>query len=86
MLPTNISYLDHTGITPLIEAVRNGHLEVVRALLDKGESLPSCHANFHRRILTQAVTQVPIPPTVQAKAAHSSIPPIQQFWNSLTIH
>jgi len=29
---------DHTGVTPLIEAVKNGHLEVVRALLDKGEN------------------------------------------------
>ncbi|KAJ6575361.1 hypothetical protein B0H19DRAFT_638880 [Mycena capillaripes] len=27
---------DHTGVTPLIEAVKNGHAEVVRALLDKG--------------------------------------------------
>jgi len=27
---------DHTGVTPLIEAVKNGHVEVVRALLDKG--------------------------------------------------
>jgi ankyrin repeat protein len=29
-------YPDHTGSTPLIEAIRNGHIEVVRALLDKG--------------------------------------------------
>jgi ankyrin repeat protein len=35
----NFSYSDHTGVTPLIEAVKNGHLEVVRALLDRGESL-----------------------------------------------
>jgi ankyrin repeat protein len=27
---------DHTGVTPLIEAIKNGHVEVVRALLDKG--------------------------------------------------
>ncbi|KAG6817722.1 hypothetical protein H0H87_004513 [Tephrocybe sp. NHM501043] len=27
---------DQHGVTPLIEAVRNGHIEVVRALLDKG--------------------------------------------------
>lgn len=27
---------DHTGATPLQEAVKNGHLHVVKALLDKG--------------------------------------------------
>ncbi|KAL0951467.1 hypothetical protein HGRIS_008155 [Hohenbuehelia grisea] len=32
----DIEIKDHTGATPLIEAVKNGHLEVVRALLDKG--------------------------------------------------
>ncbi|KAJ7786561.1 hypothetical protein B0H16DRAFT_35846 [Mycena metata] len=32
----DIEIKDHTGITPLIEAVKNGHAEVVRALLDKG--------------------------------------------------
>jgi len=30
--------LDHTGATPLIEAVRNGHVEVVKYLLEKGSS------------------------------------------------
>lgn len=28
--------IDHTGATPLQEAVKNGHLDVVKALLDKG--------------------------------------------------
>ncbi|KAJ7926020.1 hypothetical protein B0H13DRAFT_1110043 [Mycena leptocephala] len=32
----DIEIKDHTGVTPLIEAVKNGHTEVVRALLDKG--------------------------------------------------
>ncbi|KAF5385164.1 hypothetical protein D9615_001348 [Tricholomella constricta] len=32
----DIEVKDHTGVTPLIEAVRNGHLEVARALLGKG--------------------------------------------------
>ncbi|KII94153.1 hypothetical protein PLICRDRAFT_50137 [Plicaturopsis crispa FD-325 SS-3] len=32
----DIEIKDHTGVTPLIEAVRNGHVEIVRALLDKG--------------------------------------------------
>ncbi|KAF8215968.1 hypothetical protein K438DRAFT_1954654 [Mycena galopus ATCC 62051] len=40
LLPTadgvEIEIKDHTGVTPLIEAVKNGHSEVVRALLDKG--------------------------------------------------
>lgn len=31
---------DHTGVTPLIEAVKNGHIEVVRALLDQGMYIP----------------------------------------------
>ena len=83
---TNNSYLDHTGVTPLIEAVKNGHLEVVRVLLDKGERLPLCCINFCHRILIQAVTQVQTPPTVQVKVAHSSTHQILQFWNSLTIH
>ncbi|KAF8202989.1 hypothetical protein BJ912DRAFT_1101885 [Pholiota molesta] len=32
----DIELKDHTGATPLIEAVRNGHVDIVRALLDKG--------------------------------------------------
>ncbi|KAG9314196.1 hypothetical protein JVU11DRAFT_4982 [Chiua virens] len=32
----DIEIRDHTGATPLQEAVRNGHLDVVKALLDKG--------------------------------------------------
>lgn len=32
----DIETKDHTGVTPLIEAVKNGHVEVVRALLEKG--------------------------------------------------
>ncbi|KAJ7492386.1 hypothetical protein FB451DRAFT_530260 [Mycena latifolia] len=32
----DIEIKDHTGVTPLIEAIKNGHAEVVRALLDKG--------------------------------------------------
>ncbi|KAJ7161337.1 hypothetical protein C8R43DRAFT_1123795 [Mycena crocata] len=32
----DIEIKDHTGVTPLIEAVKNGHPEVVRLLLDKG--------------------------------------------------
>lgn len=28
--------IDHSGATPLQEAVKNGHLDVVKALLDKG--------------------------------------------------
>lgn len=30
--------LDHAGVTPLIEAVRNGRVEIVRVLLEKGVS------------------------------------------------
>ncbi|KAJ6621109.1 hypothetical protein B0H10DRAFT_2215377 [Mycena sp. CBHHK59/15] len=32
----DIEIKDHTGVTPLIEAIRNGHAEVVKVLLDKG--------------------------------------------------
>ncbi|KAH9944172.1 uncharacterized protein BXZ73DRAFT_39578 [Epithele typhae] len=32
----DIEVKDHTGVTPLIEAVKNGHVEIVRMLLDKG--------------------------------------------------
>ncbi|KAI0361359.1 hypothetical protein OH77DRAFT_1433449 [Trametes cingulata] len=34
--PVDIEVKDHTGVTPLIEAVKNGHVEIVRVLLDKG--------------------------------------------------
>lgn len=32
----NFRPLDQNGVTALIEAVRNGHVDVVRTLLDKG--------------------------------------------------
>ncbi|KAG6821382.1 hypothetical protein H0H93_014179 [Arthromyces matolae] len=32
----DIEQKDQFGVTPLIEAVRNGHIEIVKALLDKG--------------------------------------------------
>ncbi|KAJ7193372.1 hypothetical protein GGX14DRAFT_589360, partial [Mycena pura] len=32
----DIEVKDHTGSTPLIEAIKNGHADVVRVLLDKG--------------------------------------------------
>ncbi|TBU34666.1 hypothetical protein BD311DRAFT_802246 [Dichomitus squalens] len=34
--PVDIEVKDFTGVTPLIEAVKNGHVEVVQILLDKG--------------------------------------------------
>ncbi|OJT02708.1 hypothetical protein TRAPUB_6702 [Trametes pubescens] len=34
--PVDIEVKDHTGATPLIEAVKSGHVEIVRVLLDKG--------------------------------------------------
>ncbi|TDL28227.1 hypothetical protein BD410DRAFT_894310 [Rickenella mellea] len=34
--PVDIEIKDHTGVTPLIQAVRNGHREVVRILLERG--------------------------------------------------
>ena len=30
--------LDHAGVTPLIEAVRNNHVDIVKVLLDRGSS------------------------------------------------
>lgn len=81
VLFTNFSYSDHTGVTPLIEAVKNGHLDVVRVLLDKGECLSSFCTDLGCRILIRTFTQVLIPPIVQAKAAHSSTHRILQFWN-----
>ncbi|KAF4606505.1 hypothetical protein EYR38_000559 [Pleurotus pulmonarius] len=32
----DVEIKDHTGCTPLIEAVKNGHVEIVKLLLDKG--------------------------------------------------
>ena len=38
--PDLINYADHAGVTPLIEAIKNGHVEVVRLLLDFGNDAP----------------------------------------------
>jgi len=35
--------LDHTGSTPLIEAVRHGHVDVVNALLERGNIIYTRH-------------------------------------------
>ncbi|KAF9015578.1 hypothetical protein BDQ17DRAFT_1341310 [Cyathus striatus] len=43
----DIELKDHTGVTPLIEAVRNGHVDVVRTLLDKGAD-PNNASSFGR--------------------------------------
>ncbi|KAG6832527.1 hypothetical protein H0H92_000156 [Tricholoma furcatifolium] len=42
--PADIQVKDQFGITPLIEAVRNGHADIVRALLDKGKCRFPSHA------------------------------------------
>ncbi|KAG6866065.1 hypothetical protein C0991_009162 [Blastosporella zonata] len=34
--PADIEFKDQFGVTPLIEAVRNAHTDIIRALLDKG--------------------------------------------------
>ncbi|KZV87767.1 hypothetical protein EXIGLDRAFT_767448 [Exidia glandulosa HHB12029] len=34
--PVDIEVKDHTGVTPLIQAIRNGHVDVVKILLDHG--------------------------------------------------
>ncbi|KAH7099656.1 hypothetical protein BKA62DRAFT_282140 [Auriculariales sp. MPI-PUGE-AT-0066] len=34
--PIDVEVKDHTGVTPLIQAVRHGHVEVVKILLDAG--------------------------------------------------
>ncbi|KAI4528956.1 hypothetical protein K525DRAFT_281572 [Schizophyllum commune Loenen D] len=40
--PVDLEARDEAGNTPLVEAVRNGHSEVVRALLEKGADPSAC--------------------------------------------
>ncbi|KAJ3514394.1 hypothetical protein NLJ89_g2409 [Agrocybe chaxingu] len=43
----DVELKDHTGVTPLIEAVRNGHVEIVKVLLEKGAD-PSNASSYGR--------------------------------------
>ncbi|KAI0348342.1 hypothetical protein BDW22DRAFT_78702 [Trametopsis cervina] len=51
---------DHAGVTPLIEAVKNAHVEVVRALIDKGAdpTHPSSHGPPDQYTADHAILEI----------------------------
>lgn len=78
-------HADHTGATPLIVAVKNGHVEIIKALLDRGTP--------HRRISRFPATpisptafsppyQVPTLITLQARGARTISPLTRPFSTS----
>ncbi|KAI0814812.1 hypothetical protein BC629DRAFT_1435938 [Irpex lacteus] len=58
--PADLEVQDHAGSTPLIEAVKNGHVEVVRALIEKGAdpTHPSSHGPPEQHTSDPAILEI----------------------------
>ncbi|KAI6047806.1 hypothetical protein EDC04DRAFT_2863981 [Pisolithus marmoratus] len=75
--PVDIEIRDHTGATPLLEAVRRGHVDVVRALLARGN-----HPIFSIHVCNLAISSSspqgadPSVATQDGPMAHTSNPEI----------
>jgi hypothetical protein len=54
-----VFWTDHTGCTPLIEAIKNGHVEIVDALLKKGMHTSSFRLPVHFEILMWSSSSLP---------------------------
>ncbi|KIM47811.1 hypothetical protein M413DRAFT_210049 [Hebeloma cylindrosporum] len=70
----DVELKDHTGVTPLIEAVRNGHIDVVRALLDKGADPMNASSQGPPEKYTADPAIVELLQTAQAKSGSAQQP------------
>ncbi|KAF9527748.1 hypothetical protein CPB83DRAFT_869795 [Crepidotus variabilis] len=71
----DIESKDHTGVTALIEAVRNGHAEIVRALLEKGADPSNASSDGRPETYTSDPAILEVLLGAQARNSSTEIPP-----------
>ncbi|KAF9229070.1 hypothetical protein BS17DRAFT_798713 [Gyrodon lividus] len=73
--PADIEIRDHTGATPLQEAVKNGHVDVVKALLDKGADASFATTQGHPEMYTANPEIIELLNNSSTKAVINGLPP-----------
>jgi ankyrin repeat protein len=74
-----LCHSDQTGVTPLIEAVRSGHIDIVRVLLDSGLFSPP-----QTFLFSLTAFQAQIQTVSQVKVGQKTTRQIQQSWSFST--
>ncbi|KAF9056568.1 hypothetical protein BJ165DRAFT_1522469 [Panaeolus papilionaceus] len=77
----DIELKDHTGVTPLIESVRNGHIDIVKALLDKGADLTNASSQGRPDQYTSDPTILELLRNAQNKSAPNGVSSNQPPFN-----
>ncbi len=66
---------DQDGVTPLIAAVKNGHRDVVKALLGHGmPNLPTLHLALVQHVATYQVPTLPMPRLMASRSSTRQMP------------
>ncbi|KIJ21945.1 hypothetical protein PAXINDRAFT_159931 [Paxillus involutus ATCC 200175] len=73
--PPDIEIRDHTGASPLQEAVKNGHVDVVKALLAKGADASFAITQGHLEMYTAHPEIFELLNDASAKVATNGLPP-----------
>ncbi|KAF8641050.1 hypothetical protein AX17_000694 [Amanita inopinata Kibby_2008] len=68
----DIELKDHTGATPLIEAIKNGHVEIVRILLDNGADPTNASSQGRPEQYTSDPAILELLNQAQSRMAHNS--------------
>lgn len=74
----DIEIRDHTGSTPLIEAVKNGHVDVVKVLLDRGADPSFTSVHGRPEMYTSDPTILELFNNAQNKPAPNGVPVQEQ--------
>ncbi|PPQ67183.1 hypothetical protein CVT25_005784 [Psilocybe cyanescens] len=78
----DIELKDHTGVTPLIEAVRNGHVEIVSILLEKGADPSNSSSHGRPENYTSDPTILELLHAAQNKPTPNGIPSPQPVYSN----